>query len=135
MAVKKGSDVEAVVTDPAHVQALMLAVAYAEAIGATNIKARLDGYTPPNIIPGVFEPHRPDLAFTQPNLLKTGMIVDIVLNPRELNRNRAILLNSAARHFSSDLGFFISKDVVDGEPNLRYRLASMGITPQKVWAI
>jgi hypothetical protein len=109
--------------------------AWAEAVRGTNIRARLDGCTNPDIIPGVLESHRPDLVFNQSNTLKTAMIVDVVLNPRELNPNRVLLFKSAAQHFSADLGFVISKDVPDGEATLRYRLASMGITPQKVWAI
>jgi hypothetical protein len=132
---KKGPDVDAVVTNPVQAQAVALIAAWAEASGATNIRARLDGYSSPEVIPGVLEPHRPDLVFTQSNILKTAMIVDAVMDPKELNHNRVLLFKSACQRFSANLGFVISKDVVDGESSLRYRLNSMGIVPQKVWVI
>lgn len=132
---KKGPDVEAVVTDPRHVHALMLMTAYAEAARGTNIRARLDGHTSPEVIPGVLESHRPDLVFNQPNALKTAMIVEVVLDGKDLNPMRVQLFKSAAQRFSADLGFVVSKDIPDSEATLRYRLASMGLTPQKVWVI
>lgn len=135
MAGNKGPDIEPVVKEESRVQALTLVVAYCEFIGATNIKARLDGFTPPDVIPGMLEAQRPDLVFTQPNLMKTGMIVEVVLDPRNLSKSRATLFNSAAQTYHADLGFVISKDVVDGEASLRYRLNALGITPQKVWVI
>lgn len=131
----KGPDVEAVVTDAAHVQALLLMTAYAEAAGGTNIRVRLEGQNSPVIIPGVLESHRPDLVFNQSNSLRTAMIVEVVPNPKELNPHRILLFKSACQKFGADLGFVISKDLADGEATLRYRLASMGIIPQKVWVI
>lgn len=132
---KKGADIDAVVIEPDRVHALTLAIALFEATGATNIRARLDGYKAPEVISGTLESHRPDLAISQSNALKTGMLLDVVLDPRTLNRNRIHLFQSAAQAFNADLGFILQSSEPDAEVTLRYRLAGLGVTPQKVIVI
>lgn len=128
----KDPGIAPVLINQQHIHALTLAAVYFEALGATDIRVRLAGFKPPEIIKGVIDDHRPDMVIRQGNLKKTPMIVESVLDPRELNHSRATLFQSAAQTFGGDLAFIVSSSIPGAEFNLRYRLAAMNITPQQV---
>ena len=111
---------------------------YFRTIGCTEIRARLPGYTPPQILSGTLEDHRPDLTCRQSNQAKTALILEVV-PPHELDspilEHRWTLLSSAAKLYSAELHFAVPRWSTMGAPDqmLRRRLGRMEILTQRIW--
>src|SRR5436190_2167441 len=76
---------------------LWLMAEYFRTMGCTDIKARLPGFTPPPVLSGTIEDHRPDFTCRQSDNSKTPIILDVVTT-NEVNdpksENRWSLLSS-----------------------------------------
>lgn len=111
---------------------------YFRTIGCTEIRARLPGYTPPQVLSGTLEDHRPDLTCRQANQAKTALILEVV-PPSELDapalEHRWTLLSSAAKLYGAELHFAVPRWCELGAPDqlLRRRLQRMEIVTQKIW--
>ncbi|WNM70140.1 hypothetical protein [Myxococcus phage Mx1] len=90
-------------------QILELAVAYFEFVGARDIKARMDGYTPPTVINGTLADFRPDMTLTQGiGIGGTAAFVEVVTDPNDKAlESRLSLINSARKLYKGDLYFFV----------------------------
>lgn len=111
--------------------------------GHTDIKARSPDRTPPDVIKGQLEDHRPDLTCRQPSRRKTALILDTVFPADVIDDrlvNRLSLLASAAMHFKADLQFIIPTATCKHNhktvrENLLILFREVGIDPSyiKIW--
>lgn len=129
---------EAVVADESRRQLLWLMAEYFRTIGCTEIRARLPGFTAPQVLSGTLEDHRPDLTCRQANQARTALILEVV-PPHEVEaailEHRWTLLSSAAKLYSAELHFAVPRWSELGAPDqlLRKRLQRMEITTQRIW--
>jgi hypothetical protein len=131
----KEQNTNPVIFDEARARAVLSLVPFFEVMGATQIRARVLGHEAPEVIKGTVEPHRPDLTLVQGNRERTGMLVEVLLNPEELDDNRISLFGSAASSYGWDFVFAVSSTVPGAEAKLRNRLKRMGLTPQAVYVL
>jgi len=129
---------ETVVTDAQHRQLLWLMAEFFRTVGCTDLRARLPGFTPPQVLSGTLEDHRPDLICRQTNQARTALILEVV-PPHELEsplqEHRWTLLSSAAKLYGAELHFAVPRWSQLGAPDqlLRRRLQRMEIVTQRVW--
>src|SRR6266496_3883856 len=121
------SGCELVVDDRQRRGMLRLMVEYFEVVGATEIAARLPGYTPPEIMPGTLENHRPDLICRQSDKGHTMIILEVVteiLVKDPKSKNRWSLLSSASKLYQAELHFVVPAliDGRAGDAELKRRL-------------
>ena len=132
---------EAIVGDADRRRLLWLMAEYFRTVGYSDIKARLPGYTPPQVLSGTLENHRPDFTCRQADSGKTPIILEIVTkntvrDPRA--ENRWSLLSSAAKLYNAELHFVVPRwDPSDGaiDPVLKRRLQRMELTANRVWMV
>jgi hypothetical protein len=131
---------EAVVEEEERRRLLWLMAEYFRTVGYTDIKARLPGFTPPPVLSGTLEDHRPDFTCRQSDTGKTPIILDVVTpsqvdDPR--SENRWSLLSSAARLYNAELHFVVPKWTPHGpvDAALKRRLARMELNPNRVWTV
>ena len=129
---------ETVVADEPKRQLLWLMAEFFRTVGGTEIKARLPGYPPPQVLSGTLEDHRPDLTCRQGNHAKTALILEVV-PPSELElpllEHRWTLLSSAAKLYGAELHFAVPRwsSLGASDQILRRRLARMEILTQRIW--
>jgi hypothetical protein len=129
---------EAVAGDEERRRLLWLMAEFFRTVGYTEIKARLPGYTAPQVLSGTLEDHRPDLTCRQSNQARTALILEVVpaheLDIAQLE-HRWTLLASAAKLYTAELHFATPRWGPAGacDQLLRKRLSRMEITAQKVW--
>lgn len=131
---------EPVVEDLEHQRLLWLMAEFFRTLGCTDVKARLPGFSPPAVLTGTIEDHRPDFTCRQSDNAHTPLIAEVV-TPTSLqdpaSDNRWSLLFSAARLYNAELHFVVSKWHPEGalEPQLRKRLGRMDLVPTRVWNV
>ena len=129
---------EPVVADEQRRKLLWLMAEFFRTIGCSDLRARLPGYTPPQILSGTLEDHRPDLTCRQANHARTALILEVV-PPSELElpelEHRWTLLSSAAKLYGAELHFVVPRWSTQGPPDqlLRRRLQRMEIVTQRIW--
>lgn len=128
------------VEDPDRRRLLWLMAEYFRTLGATDIKARLPGFTTPPVLSGTIEDHRPDFTCRQTDAAHTPIILDVVTprdvaDPRE--DNRWSLLASAAKLYNAELHFVVPKWTPAGAPldQLKRRLGRLDLVANHVWAV
>jgi hypothetical protein len=131
---------EQVVEDPDRRRLLWLMAEYFRTVGATDIKARLPGFTSPAVLSGTIEDHRPDFTCRQLDTAHTPVILDVVtpqdvVDPRA--DNRWSLLASAAKLYSAELHFVVPKWTPAGSPmdQLKRRLGRLELVANRVWTV
>ncbi|HME90406.1 MAG TPA: hypothetical protein VKE49_03220 [Myxococcaceae bacterium] len=131
---------EPVVEDVERRRLLWLMAEFFRTLGYTDLCARLPGHTPPPVLSGTVEDHRPDLTCRQSNASHTPLLLEVVTaNGVEDARaeNRWCLMASAARLFSAELHFVVPKWAAQGaiDALLRRRLECLNLVPHRVWAV
>ncbi len=107
-------------------------------VSCTEIKARLPGYPPPQVLSGTLEDHRPDLTCRQGNRARTALILEVVpyeeVEATHLE-HRWTLLSSAAKLYSAELHFVVPRWSPLGPTDqiLRRRLQRMEILSHHIW--
>jgi hypothetical protein len=129
---------EPVVAEGARRQLLWLMAEYFRTIGGTEIRARLPGYEPPQVLSGTLEDHRPDLTCRQSNRAQTPLLLEVV-PPHEVDslavEHRWTLLASAAKLYNAELHFAVPRwsSLGPADQLLKRRLQRMEIATQRVW--
>jgi hypothetical protein len=113
---------------------------YFKTLGCTEIRARLPGFTAPDLLVGTLEDHRPDCTCRQPDSAQTPLILDVVtpeLAADSSVQHRWSLFSSAARLYKAELHFVVPRWAPAGAVNnvLRRRLATLEIVPNYIWAV
>jgi len=131
---------EPVVEEPERRRLLWLMTEFFRTLGCTDISARLPGHSPPAVLSGTLEDHRPDLTCRQSNATQTPLLLEVVTaNAVEDSRaeNRWCLLASAARLYGAELHFVVPKWAPQGaiDSLLRRRLECLNLVPHRVWAV
>lgn len=131
---------DAVVTEGDRRRLVWLMAEYFRTVGFSDIKARIPGFTPPEVLSGTLEDHRPDLTCRQSDSGHTPIVLEGV-TPEGMARpgveSRWSLLASAARLYRAELHFVVPKWSASGglEGPLRRRLAGMAVIPNRIWAV
>lgn len=131
---------EPVVEDEERKRLLWLMSEFFQTVGVTDLKARLPGYTPPPVLSGTLEDHRPDFTCRQTDSGRTPIILEIVTAhavDAPDSENRWSLLASAAKMYNAELHFVVPKWHPRGplDSLLRRRLARMELTPNRIWSV
>ena len=119
---------------------LWLMAEFFRTIGYTDLKARLPGHAPPEVLLGTLEDHRPDCTCRQDDAEHTPILVEVV-TPQEVDEPRRdqrwSLLASAAQLYSAELHFVVPQWSERGsiEPLLRRRLSTMNVRPSRIWLV
>jgi hypothetical protein len=119
---------------------LWLMAEFFRTIGYTDLKARLPGHAPPEVLVGTLEDHRPDCTCRQDDSEQTPILLEVV-TPQEVDQpgrdHRWSLLASAAHLYSAELHFVVPQWSERGsiEPLLRRRLATMDVHPSRIWLV
>ena len=131
---------ESVVESEDRRQLIWLMAEFFRTVGYTDVKARLPGFSPPPVLSGTLEDHRPDVTCRQTNSARTPLIAEVV-TPDSLRdpgiEHRWSLLGSAAKLYNAELHFVVRKWSPVGSPEarLKLRLAQMELTAHRVWAV
>jgi hypothetical protein len=131
---------ETVVPDEERRRMLWLMVEFCKTLGYTDLKARLPGYTPPVVLSGTLEDHRPDLTCRQSNTARTPTLLEMVPT-HEIEdpqvEHRWTLLSSAAKLYGAELHFVVPKwsPLGPGDQRLRRRLERLEISHQRIWGV
>src|SRR5689334_17678510 len=103
---------EPIVDEDGRRRLLWLMAEYFRTLGYSDIKARLPGFVPPPVLSGTLEDHRPDFTCRQNDSGRTPIILEVVtldtVSAPE-SENRWSLLSSAAKLYSAELHFAVSK--------------------------
>jgi hypothetical protein len=135
-----GFGCEPVVEDAERRRLLWLMAEYFRTVGATDVKARLPGFTSPPVLSGTIEDHRPDLSCRQGDRSHTPVILDVVV-PHDIEDpradNRWSLLASAAKLYNAELHFVVPRWSASGAPgdHLKRRLTRLELVPNRVWTV
>jgi hypothetical protein len=113
-----------------------------KASGYTDIQARVKPFRAPRVFQGSQEDHRPDLTCRQNDKRRTALILDVVTTDvfahAQAFELRIGLFVSVARALKCEL-HIACPNVKAGEEYLetliRKRLASAGVTPNKIWVV
>jgi hypothetical protein len=131
---------ELVVEEADRRRLLWLMAEFFRTVGGTDIKARLPGFTPPPVLSGTIEDHRPDFTCRQADSGHTPIILDVV-TPREVSDpredNRWSLLASAAKLYTAELHFVVPKWSPEGATadQLKRRLVRLELVANRVWTV
>lgn len=119
---------------------LWLMAEFFRTVGGTDIKARLPGFTPPPVLSGTIEDHRPDFTCRQADTAHTPIILDVV-TPKDVDDpradNRWSLLASAAKLYNAELHFVVPRWTPSGATGdqLKRRLSRLDLTANRVWTV
>lgn len=128
------------VEEDEHRRLVWLMAEFFQTVGFTELKARLPGFSTPELLAGTIENHRPDLTCFQNDAGQTRLIAEIV-TPRSFWRpeieNRWSLLGSAARLYGAELHFVVRAWRRGGplEGPLKLRLAQIDLSAQHIWTV
>ena len=131
---------EPVLRDGPRRNFLWLMVEYFRTLGYSDVKARLPGHTPPSVLNGTLEDHRPDLTCRQGDRRKTPVLLEVVL-PETVDdpasENRWSLLASAAHLYAAELHFVVPRWTRLGsiDRKLLHRLRELGLSPNRIWQV
>lgn len=140
MILSTNSDVSDVVFSPLRKRLIIVMAEYFDALGYTEVRARVGGYTAPKVLDGSQEYHRPDITAAWRK--KRGMICDVVTGEEMQNWNdkRYGLLASACQLYGYELHYACPNtiELTTGESmaeRLARRLQRFGVTPNKIWSL
>jgi hypothetical protein len=136
--VKPGCEV--VVEQEDRRRLLWLMAEFFKTLGFTDLKARLPGYSPPVVLSGTLEDHRPDLTCRQCNTARTPTLLEVVPTTQiedPTTEHRWTLLSSAAKLYGAELHFVVPKwsTVGPGDQMLKRRLERLEINHQRIWVV
>jgi len=138
--VKQARACSAVVDRGERRDLLWLMAEFFRTVGYTDLKARLPGHAPPEVLQGTLEDHRPDCTCRQDDTEQTAILLEVV-TPQEVEEpgrdHRWSLLASAAHLYSAELHFVVPQWSERGsiEPLLRRRLSTMDVRPSRIWVV
>ncbi len=131
---------EVVVEEADRRQLLWLMAEFFKTLGFTDLKARLPGYSPPVVLAGTLEDHRPDLTCRQSNTARTPTLLEVVPMTQiedPATEHRWTLLSSAAKLYGAELHFVVPKwsAIGPGDQLLKRRLERLEINHQRIWVV
>lgn len=140
MILATNQDISDIVFSPQRKRLITTMAEYFDALGYIGIRARIGGFSPPEILSGQVEDHRPDITGRWRR--RRGMICDIVTaeEMKNWNPNRYSLFASAAELHGYELHYACPSTIeqATGESmveRLTRRLLRHGVRPNKIWSL